>query len=502
MEKRIEERKNLFYGQNNNISKERETHGLSLRKKKLDNNMIKKRFNNIEQTENKDKYKINVKSLNIKEEYKTLEFKTLKEALDTVEHILLKEENIDNIYFAIIYLQKIQFNNNDKTLLETNIPKLLNLLLEKYINDTILINEILTIIINITFNHNEGILNLFIDNSFLKTYNKILNKYYNDDIIFLDLIIIFGNLSCGNYKIQKLFYDSKIIEVLKNIFSLTSITQKRREYIVWFFSCFMNNIEINYYFKDNIEFFCWAIDFFCENIIYEGNTQYCLFAITNLSNIENEKVINYIISKDNLFNYILNLPSRYFDIVIKIISNISSNNENINLTLIKKYNICEFFMKGLNSVLIQYQNLTLESICNFISDENVAIKKILFDKGIVNKIFELTESYNNNIIYNSILCIYLIIENSDNEIIYILYKNKVIKIILEIISKNYDNKIMFACLNSISSILKKDNSNQIYKREFENYGIKELLNKIYLEIKDINLEQIIESLLNKYFNSI
>ena len=159
-------------------------------------------------------------------------------------------------------------------------------------------------------------------------------------------------------------------------------------------------------------------------------------------------------------------------------------------------------MKGLNSVLIQYQNLTLESICNFISDENNEIKKILFDKGIVNKIFELTESYNNNIIYNSIVCIYLIIENSDNEIIYILYKNKVIKIILEIISKNYDNKIMFACLNSISSILKKDNSNQIYKREFENYGIKELLNKIYLEIKDINLEQLIESLLNKYFNSI
>ena len=61
---------------------------------------------------------------------------------------------------------------------------------------------------------------------------------------------------------------------------------------------------------------------------------------------------------------------------------------------------------------------------------------------------------------------------------------------------------MFACLNSISSILKKDNSNQIYKREFENYGIKELLNKIYLEIKDINLEQINELLLNKYFNSI
>ena len=65
MEKRIEERKNLFYGQNNNISKERETHGLSLRKKILNNNMIKKRLNNIQQTENKDKYKINVKSLNI-----------------------------------------------------------------------------------------------------------------------------------------------------------------------------------------------------------------------------------------------------------------------------------------------------------------------------------------------------------------------------------------------------------------------------------------------------
>ena len=57
----------------------------------------------------------------------------------------------------------------------------------------------------------------------------------------------------------------------------------------------MNNIEINYYFKDNIEFFCWAIDFFGENIIYEGNTQYCLFAITNLSNIENEYQVDILI---------------------------------------------------------------------------------------------------------------------------------------------------------------------------------------------------------------
>ena len=84
---------------------------------------------------------------------------------------------------------------------------------------------------------------------------------------------------------------------------------------------------------------------------------------------------------------------------------------------------------------------------------------------------------------------------------YILYQKKIIGIIIEIISKNYDAKILEIALDSIISILKKDNSNEIYKRQFENYGITELLSKIYIEKKNKNIEKIVGQLLQEHFSS-
>ena len=500
MDNRIEERKN-FYSQKLDISNERENHSLSLRKKKLENNYLKRRMNNLEEYENISKYKINAKLLNINEEYKKLSFQSLKETLDGCDRILTNDNKKDNIYFAILYLQKIQFKSDDTTLLQSNIPKHLFSLLKKYIDDIILVNEVLTIRITITFFCKIEICYFFSEISFLNLYNQLLNKYINNDTIIFDLITIFGNLSCGNYKIQKLFYETKMVEVIKKLYDSTLIGDKKREYYVWFFACFMNNIQINYYFKENIDFFIWGINFFCENIIYEQMTHYCLLGMSYLCNVENKKVINYILSKDNFFNYILSLPSKYFEIICRILCDISSINDEINLLIIKKYNLTEFILRGLNSQLIKFQISTLYLLNNYVNDENKEIKKILLDNGIINKILELSKSYITSVVHSSLLCISSLLLNSSDEMIYILYQKKIIGIIMEIISKNYDVKILEIALDSIISILKRDNSNDLYKRQFENYGISELLSKIYIEKKNKNIEKIAGQLLQEYFSS-
>ena len=117
----------------------------------MENNFLKKRLNNLEPKDNLLRYKINVNSLNIKNEYKSLSFSTLKETLDKCSKILSIEQDKDNIYFIIFFLNKIQFKSNDNSLIQSNIPNQLCLLLQKYIEDIILVNEILTIIINITY---------------------------------------------------------------------------------------------------------------------------------------------------------------------------------------------------------------------------------------------------------------------------------------------------------------------------------------------------------------
>ena len=498
MDERIEGRKNFYNSQKIDISNERENHGLSLRKKKLEYNYLKRRMNNLEENEN---YKINPKLLNINEEYKKLSFQSLKETLDGCDRILTNDNKKDNIYFAILYLQKIQFKSDDTTLLQSNIPKHLFSLLKKYIDDIILVNEVLTIIINITFFCKIEICYFFSEIPFLNLYNQLLNKYINNDTIIFDLITIFGNLSCGNYKIQKLFYETKMVEVIKKLYDSTLIGDKKREYYVWFFACFMNNIQINYYFKENIDFFIWGINFFCDNIIYEQMTLNCLLGMSYLCNVENKKVINYILSKDNFFNYILSLPSKYFEIICRILCDISSINDEINLLIIKKYNLTEFILRGLNSQLIKFQISTLYLLNNYVNDENKEIKKILLDNGIINKILELSKSYITSVVHSSLLCISSLLLNSNEEMMYILYQKKIIGIIMEIISKNYDVKILEIALDSIISILKRDNSNDLYKRQFENYGISELLSKIYIEKKNKNIEKIAGQLLQEYFSS-
>ena len=498
MDERIEGRKNFYNSQKLDISNERENHGLSLRKKKLENNFLKRRMSNLQETDN---YKINPKLLNINEEYKKLAFQTLKESLDGCDRILKQDNKKDNIYFVILYLQKIQFKSDDNTLFQTNIPNQLYSLLQKYIDDTILVNEVLTIIINITFYCKVEICYFFSEISFLNLYNQILNRYINDDTILFDLITIFGNLVCGNYKIQKLFYETKMVEVIKKLYENTSVGDKRREYCVWFFTCFMNNIQINYYFKENADFFIWGINFFCDNIIYEQMTLNCLLGMSYLCNIENKKVINYFLSKNNFFIYILSLPSKYFENVCRILCDISSINDEINLSIIKNYNLTEFILRGLNSQSIKFQVSTLYLLNNYVNDENNEIKKILLDNGIINKILELSKSYITSVVHSSLLCISSLLLNSSDEMIYILYQKKIIGIIIEIISKNYDAKIMEIALDSIISILKRDNSNEIYKRQFENYGITELLSKIYIEKKNKNIEKIVGQLLQEHFSS-
>ena len=165
------------------------------------------------------------------------------------------------------------------------------------------------------------------------------------------------------------------------------------------------------------------------------------------------------------------------------------------------YNWTKIFLRGLNSQSIKFQVSTLYLLNNYVNDENNEIKKILLDNGIINKILELSKSYITSVVHSSLLCISSLLLNSSDEMIYILYQKKIIGIIIEIISKNYDAKIMEIALDSIISILKRDNSNEIYKRQFENYGITELLSKIYIEKKNKNIEKIVGQLLQEHFSS-
>ena len=503
MDERKKKKKNFYDNQKKDISNERELYGLSLRKKTLENNFLKKRLNNLEPKDNLLKYKINVNSLNIKNEYKSLSFSTLKETLDKCSKILSIEQDKDNIYFIIFFLNKIQFKSNEISLIQSNIPNQLCLLLQKYIEDIILVNEILTIIINITYYCKKEVTLLFSEIPFLNIYNQILNKYNNEDkIIFSDLILIFGNLVCGDHQIQKLFYETKMIDILTKIYESTSNGDKKRENLIWFFTCFMNNIRTNDYFKNKIDFFIWGIDFFFDNLLYEQSTFYCLLGMAYLCSIEDTKITNYFLTKENFFKYILTLPDKYFELVCRILCDISSINDEINLNLIRKYNITQFILKGLNSQSSNFQTLTLYLLNNYINDENNEIKQIFLDCGIINKLLELNKSsFVNSVLYATLLCISSLLLNSNKQIIFILYQKKIISKIIEVISQNSDPIIIKLALDSIISILKKDNTDEIYKKQFVNYGISELLNKIYLEKKNKIIEKIIGQLLQEYFSS-
>jgi len=497
-DERIEERKKHYLNYKINISNERQEYGLSLRKKKLFNNFLKRRLEDLKEDNNdKSKYEIKKETIKNFKEYEHIEFNYPHQILYFYEEIISSDPSLDQIYLAIYTLKKIDWKQNSLSYITLNFAEKTCDLLMKNIDNIIIVNEILQILIIITYYNNDNDrINSFTTIAYIIIYNKLFKKYFNDSFILRRLINLLGNLVYNNKNIQKIFYEYKIFDSIQKIYNITLNNEKRREDCIWFFNIFIFNIHKNFFFKDNFEFFKGIINIFCDNIFNEQLTKNCLLGMFNLCNLENIKIIQYILTKEDFFNFILSLPIKYYEDVGKFICDFSALDNYICSILIKNFKLTDFFIKGLNS---EYTTLFLYILNIYLDFQNDEIKRILYENGIINQIINLIKTHEKKIIYYALICIKSLLKTSNDVLLYFLYQNHIIQLLVETSLKNPEEKNLI--IESIIILLGKDNENKIFKKEFNDYGIKEILNKIDLEYENKNIDyNSIKYLVNNYFN--
>lgn len=486
------------------LAQERDDYRLSLRKKKIEDKIMQKRLNTPVPSESTKNYCIDPQTLKIKDEYKSKQFNTLEELVLFVAN-LLSSQNLDDILFGIFLLKKS--NNlhnlpNEELLVQTNLIDYFYDLLNQYSDNKILVNEIIWVSVNISFNSNEKIIELFTTIKFLHCYSMLLKKYGNDEIITISLISLFGNLVCSNLKVQKLFYESNFFNVMFSVAS-SKIYNQIKENSFWFITCFVQNIPRNYFFKDKVDVLIKCQELFFENIVFEQYTTYCLSGLGALAETEDQKAISNFLNNSNFFSFIFSLPNKYYCLINKIIINLTSNNEEVNLMLIKKYNCLNFVLAGLESQSIKLNIEALNTLNNIVNDNNQEIFQILIDKKIMVKIIELSKSFTPVLVSNSIGILNDIIIRSDCVIAETLSSIGIVDVLMDIIAKNFDDNIIDKALDGIYYLLTKDkiirNNEKKFYTQMEHKGGKELFEKIILKSNNKTISEKAGILVDTFF---
>jgi hypothetical protein len=463
----------------------REQNRLSLRKRNIQDIIIKKRtgYNNIN-------YTLDSKKIIVKPEYKDKRFNTLLDLLLFSSQIFQDQKSdINDIKFVIYLLKQSQIKNDIKNeVSDSNILKDIVIVLNKYINDVVVVDELISLLINFTFYlETETNMNL-ITNDYMKLYSSISSKYFNDNTIFNDLIILLGNLSNDNSSAQKIFYNTKLFDEIYNLSKNPKSPKNKKDVSIFFLGNFSIGISKNKDLVNNLTILEQMVDIMTDNIMEKDYSKICIVSLGEISEIR--ELVEYIVNKKNFFEFLYeNKNPEFYCAINKILVNLTFVSEKINLFLIENYKnkIFPYIFSLLNSSsnLLKGQGLFL--LGNIIENEPCKINEIINEAGFYDKIFEFLDLTLNEIIEKVIFLINVIVNSSDKVAIFKLYKKNIHLKLINILKNNYNKKIINETIDAIIDFLQKDTQDGIIRQSFIDNGIREIFGNLDFDRNDADL---------------
>ena len=305
----------------------RTANALSLRKQKLNEYILKRRLGS-----NNQDYVIQFSEIIIKPEFKDKRFNSLLDLLNFSSRIFQdKNSDINDIKFIIYLLKQAQIKNDKKDeVSESNILKDIVHILQKYINDVIIVDELICILINFTYYLNPEMNVNLLTNDYMKIYSEISTRYFNDNTVFNDLIILLGNLANDNPSAQKIFYNTKLFDEIYNL----SINQKspkaKKDISIFFLANFTKGISKNKDLVNNIAILKNLVNIMISNLSKEEFEKMCLVSLGELSEIK--ELAESIVIRKEFFDFLyINKNTDFYWAFNKILVNLTFVNEKTNL---------------------------------------------------------------------------------------------------------------------------------------------------------------------------
>ena len=463
----------------------REENRLSLRKRNIQEYIIKRRpgYNNLN-------YSLDPKKIIVKPEYKDKSFNSLLDLLLFASKVFQDEKSdINDIKFIIYLLKQTQIKNDIKNEVnDSNILKDIVIVLNKYIFDVVIVDELISLLINFTYYlEPETNMNL-ITNDYMKLYSSISSKYFNDNTIFNDLIILLGNLSNDNSSAQKIFYNTKLFDEIYNLSKNPKSPKNKKDVSIFFLGNFSIGISKNKDLVNNLTILAQMVDIMTDNIMEKDYSKICIVSLGEISEIR--ELVEYIVNKKNFFEFLYeNKNPEFYCAINKILVNLTFVSEKINLFLIENYKnkIFPYIFSLLNSSsnLLKGQGLFL--LGNIIENEPCKINEIINEAGFYDKIFEFLDLTLNEIIEKVIFLINVIVNSSDKVAIFKLYKKNIHLKLINILKNNYNKKIINETIDAIIDFLQKDTQDGIIRQSFIDNGIREIFGNLDFDRNDADL---------------
>ena len=474
-----------------------ETFRLSLRKQKLGDYILKRRLSLNDQN-----YSVKIANVFVKPEYKDKKFNALLDLLVFVSNIFQNQNlDINDAKVAIHLLRQAKIKKiTEEEINGSNILKYTSNIILKFINDKIIVDELLGQLINFSYCLNpEANMNL-LTKDYMEIYSKISSQYYNDNIIFIDLITLLGNLANDNPCAQKIFYSTKLFDEIYNLSKNEKAPKNKRDITIFFMANFSKGISKNNYLVNNLTILKNLVDIMDENIRKKENDKNCLVSLGELSEIK--ELVEYIVIKKEFFYFLYeNVNTEFYWAINRILVNLTFVSENINLYMIENYKdqIFPYMFKLLSSSsnLIIGQGLFL--LGNLIENERSKINEILNSAGFYDIVFKNMDSISTDIVDKVTFIINVIVNSSDKEDIFKLYQKNIHLKLLNILKNNYNREIINRTIDAIIDFLQKDTQDGIIRQSLLDNGIKDIFGNLEVDRNDAELFLKAEEIIKNYF---
>lgn len=333
------------------------------------------------------------------------------------------------------------------------------------------------------------------------TYKDILIKYQNDSIIKRNILQLFGNLVSDNHKVQKIFHQSKIVDLIHTNLKLfpKEIKSVEKQLMLWFMACFTHALYSNAYLIDNKSFIIDIQKIFMNDLYNDFYFKNCLLGLQNISAYEYDEIVEaFLINNGAIISYLLSLPIKYYKPVNIIICNLASIDNYIDQRLVQ-YGFIDFIKKGLQCESITIQSEALWSLSNVIISEEMV--ELINNKGFIPIIVQFAKSYHELLVTSSLEAITNMLIESSSDFNKTCLQFNFSSLFLEVLTKNFTEKILILAFEAISILLNKcdkEGLDNIFIGDFERKGGKEVLTQFASSDKK-SVSEIASSLLEKYY---
>ena len=509
------------------ISQDRINFKLTLRKKKFNNILTKKRIFPFKEEENPFTLELYLTSLNLPSNYKLIFAE--KDELISTSLLNIKSENVLNVKYGICllktYLSYIQDSNELHSNLNLNFISDLLLLIEKWgeRKEKKIIFNILYLIANYTYiNNNKIISKILLSPKGYKVWNLCFD--FQDYEIMSQLSYILNNITIDDNEasynlIKSNFFQKKIFSFYSNPLVIRHLNVDNPENIfnsiigngVSFLGNILTVKPLSTYDKE--EMYKLFIPIFELLLKYsESNAKTilnsCLCSV--YAAIDNEERLINLINNSNILNHILNKKYFFNDKIIlysnRIIGEYINKFDKLSQDFYEKcvnYEMDILFSSKISLVIIEVywvlSNIIHDSIN---SGEQICKNKLFIDKTI--NIYKNSDEL--KVIHDISYFFQILISVIDINSFYELIEKGVFEICLNHLKNNITNikklKILFElielCLEKGDLLERNFYGKNIIKEKCEYYGLKDLLEN-YENSDDEELEEIINTIMTKYY---